>query len=234
MAVLVLVMGESGTGKTSSIRTFEKGEVSVFNIAKKPMPFKNVGDNALTILNVASYREVVGKLQIAKNKSLVIDDAQYLMGFEFFNSLEEKGYEKFTRLGGNFYHLIQTANALDYTKIVYFFMHSEKGEDGFEKAKTLGKLLEDKLTLEGLFTIVLKTVVRADSKGRQEYYFSTCNSGSDRVKSPFGMFDTPLIPNDLKLVDKTIREYYELAPNDAMGKTKDNKAMQKEEVEGIK
>ena len=216
MAVLVLIMGESGTGKTSSIKGFNKGEVSVFNVAKKPMPFRNTGKNALTVLNCSSYREILGKLQLAKNKSIVIDDAQYLMGFEFFNSLEEKGYEKFTRLGGNFYHLIQTANALDATKIVYFFMHSEKNEEGFERAKTLGRLLEEKLTIEGLFTIVLKTVVKADSKGRQEYFLSTCNSGNDRVKSPFGMFENPFIPNDLKLVDKTIRAYYELAPNDAM------------------
>lgn len=218
MAVLVLVMGESGTGKTSSIRTFKKGEVSIFNVAKKPMPFKNIGADAITVLNTGSYREILTKLQLAKNKSIVIDDAQYLMGFEFFNNLEEKGYEKFTRLGGNFYHLIQSANTLGPEKIVYFFMHSEKGEDGFERAKTLGKLLEEKLTIEGLFTIVLKTVVRADSKGRQEYFFSTCNSGSDRVKSPFEMFEAPFIPNDLKLVDKTIRSYYDLAPNDAMAK----------------
>lgn len=231
MAVLVLIMGESGTGKTSSIRTFKKGEVSVFNVAKKPMPFKNVGENALTVLNVAGYREILGKLQLAKNKSIVIDDAQYLMGFEFFNSLEEKGYEKFTRLGRNFYHLIQCANSLDATKIVYFFMHSEKNEEGFERAKTLGKLLEEKLTIEGLFTIVLKTVVRADSKGQQEYFFSTCNSGSDRVKSPFEMFDTQIIPNDLKLVDKNIRSYYEMAPNDVM---RNAEAPKKEIVVGVK
>lgn len=219
MAVLVLVMGESGTGKTSSIRGFNKGEVTVFNVAKKPMPFKNVGGNALTVLNTGGYREILGKMQLARNKSIVIDDAQYLMGFEFFNNLEEKGYEKFTRLGGNFYQLIQTANSLDATKIVYFFMHSERNEDGFERAKTLGKLLEEKLTIEGLFTIVLKTIVKTDNNGKQEYFFSTCNNGNDRVKSPFEMFEAPFIPNNLKLVDKTIRAYYELASNDVIENT---------------
>ena len=91
-------------------------------------------------------------------------------------------------------------------------MHKETSEEGQEKAKTLGRLLDEKLTLEGLFTIVLKSVVQENTTGSLNFYFSTQNSGYDRVKTPMGMFENPLIENDLKLVDEIIREYYELSP----------------------
>jgi len=161
---------------------------------------------------VQGYDELKMKLSKAKNKSLIIDDAQYLMAFEFFGSIEEKGYDKFTRMGKNFYSLVKYASELEKDKIIYFFMHKEISEEGQEKAKTLGRLLDEKLTLEGLFTIVLKTVVQENSGGTLNFYFSTQTTGYDRVKSPMGMFESPLIENDLKRVDEIIREYYELSP----------------------
>lgn len=212
MAVITLIMGDSGTGKTASLRHFTGKEATIFNIAKKPLPFKNIGNEKIPIVEVQGYDELKIKLSKAKNKSLIIDDAQYLMAFEFFGSIEEKGYDKFTRMGKNFYSLVKYSSELERDKIIYFFMHKETSEDGQEKAKTLGRLLDEKLTLEGLFTIVLKTVVQEDTSGALSFYFSTQTSGYDRVKTPMGMFESPLIPNDLKEVDKVIRQYYELSP----------------------
>ncbi|MGP1438490.1 MAG: hypothetical protein ACTTKH_05400 [Treponema sp.] len=213
MATLVLLTGDSGTGKSASLRNFKSKEASVFNVAKKPLPFKNTGSNKLPLVDVNSYEELKLNLKRARNKTLIIDDAQYLMAFEFFGSIEEKGFDKFTRMGKNFYSLVKSASMLEKDKVIYFFMHKEIIEGGQEKAKTLGRLLDEKLTLEGLFTICLKTIVQETSQGNIGYYFSTRNSGYDRVKTPMGMFESPLIENDLKLVDDKIREFYELAPS---------------------
>lgn len=214
MGTLVLVTGESGTGKSASMRTFKGGELSVFNVSTKPLPFKNIGDEKIAVINVAGYEELQKKLELAKNKSIVIDDAQYLMAFEYFGSVEEKGYEKFTRMGKNFFSLIKQASNMENDKIIYFFMHIERDDEGYERAKTLGKLLEEKLTLEGLFTISLKSIIKDDGAGSLNYYFRTKSTGFDRVKTPIGMFEDEYIENDLKKVDKIIREYYGLSEND--------------------
>lgn len=212
MAIITLIIGDSGAGKTASLRHFTGSEATIFNIAKKPLPFKNTGKDKIPLVEVQGYEELKAKLAKARNKSLIIDDAQYLMAFEFFGSIEEKGYDKFTRMGKNFYSLVKYASQLEKEKIIYFFMHKETSEEGQEKAKTLGRLLDEKLTLEGLFTIVLKSVVQEDETGHLNFYFSTQNSSHDRVKTPMGMFENSLIENDLKKVDEIIREYYELEP----------------------
>ncbi len=212
MAIITLIIGDSGSGKTASLRHFTGKEATIFNIAKKPLPFKNTGENKIPLIEVKGYEDLKLKLSKAKNKSLIIDDAQYLMAFEFFGSIEEKGFEKFTRLGKNFYSLIKYSSALEKDKTIYFFMHKERSEEGQEKAKTLGRLLDEKLTLEGLFTIVLKTVVQENGTGGTNFFFATQTSGYDRVKSPIGMFESPLIENDLKKIDNIIRGYYELSP----------------------
>ena len=217
MATLVLIVGDSGTGKTASIRGFEGGEVSVFSAANKPLPFRNSGEKKIYYEHVLGYDDLKSKLRIARNKSIVIDDAQYLMAFEYFSSLNENGFEKYTRMGNNFFTILKIAGQLKSDKIIYFMMHIDRGDNGAEKAKTLGKLIEDKLTLEGLFTIVLKTVVRDRGNGKQGYFFATENSGSDRVKTPMDMFDEALIPNNLKTVDRIIRNYYELPANEIVG-----------------
>ena len=216
MATLVLIVGDSGTGKTASIRGFEGGEVSVFSAANKPLPFRNSGEKKIYYEHVLGYDDLKSKLRIARNKSIVIDDAQYLMAFEYFSSLNENGFEKYTRMGNNFFTILKIAGQLKSDKIIYFMMHIDRGDNGAEKAKTLGKLIEDKLTLEGLFTIVLKTVVRDRGNGKQGYFFATENSGSDRVKTPMDMFDEALIPNNLKTVDRIIRNYYELPANEKL------------------
>ena len=209
MAVIVAVMGESGTGKSTSLRNFQKGEASVINVSKKPLPFRNT----LSVFKTDNYQEVQAMIKRAQAKSVVIDDAQYLMAFEYMHRAKEKGYEKFTDIGANFFNLTQTATALPDDKIIYFLFHIERTKDGNEKCKTIGQLLDEKITLEGLFTIVLKTVVLLDGNNQRQFCFATVNNGSDTVKTPMGMFTEPLIPNDLKVVDTVIREYYGMPEN---------------------
>lgn len=203
MGIPVLILGESGTGKSASLRNFEPEEIVIYNIASKPLPFRKKMPN---VANNATYELI--KKSLAKNtvKSYVIDDSQYLMAFEFFDKAKIKGYDKFTELALNFKELVHyiiknTPNDC----IVYFLHHSETGENGNVKAKTIGKMLDEKLTVEGLFSIVLRTKVVSGN-----YTFITQNSGNDTCKTPMEMFETTEIDNDLKLVDKTIREYYEL------------------------
>lgn len=209
MAVIVAVMGESGTGKSTSLRNFKQGEASVVNVSKKPLPFRNT----LSVLKTDNYQEIQAMIKRAQAKSIVIDDAQYLMAFEYMHRAKEKGFEKFTDIGANFFNLTQTAVTLPDDKIVYFLFHIERTKDGNEKCKTIGQLLDEKITLEGLFTIVLKTVVLLDGNNQRQFCFATVNNGSDTVKTPMGMFTEPLIPNDLKVVDTVIREYYGMPEN---------------------
>ena len=200
MGVPVLILGESGSGKSASMRNFKPGEIGIINVSGKPLPFRN----NLKTVNTDNYEDIVKTIIAAKAKALVIDDAQYLMANEFMRTAKVTGYQKFTDLALNFWKLIQVViNNLPPDKIVYFLAHVERDANGNEKMKTIGKLLDEKITIEGLFTIVLKTVVQD-----RHYQFATQTNGQDTVKTPMGMFDDLLIENDLKMVDSTIREYY--------------------------
>lgn len=201
MAIIVMVYGQSGTGKSTSLRNFKPEDVCIVNVSGKPLPFKNKHKT----FNTDNYMAIDEAIKNAPAKSIVIDDATYLMTGEYMRTAKVSGYQKFTDLALNYYTLVKTAAALPDDKIVYFLGHSDIDSNGNEKFKTIGKLLDEKITLEGMFTIVLKTVV-TDGK----YQFSTRNSGQDTVKTPMGMFNEPLIDNDLAAVDKAIRDYYEL------------------------
>ena len=200
MAIIVMIYGNSGSGKTTSLRNFQAGEMSVFNVSKKPFPFKcNFGH-----LETDDYKIIKEMLVKAQSPSIAIDDATYLIVNEFMRTAKISNFQKFTDMALNFWELIRFCNEkLPPEKIVYFLGHSEQSETGSEKFKTIGRLLDEKVCLEGLFTIVLKTVVQ-DGK----YYFSTQTNGQDTVKSPMGMFQNKYIPNDLKAVDDTIRAFY--------------------------
>ncbi len=203
MGIPVLILGESGSGKTSSLRNFEPDEVGVFNVASKPLPFRK----RLPRLDHADYPIISRTLAKNKCRCYVIDDSQYLMAFELFSRIAETSFAKFTQCAKNFYDLIQLViNNTSEDTIVYFLHHVDKGEDGKLKAKTSGKMLDSQLTLEGLFSIVLMAVT--DGKTHE---FLTQSDGTNTCKSPMEMFEAR-IPNDLKAVDTKIREYYGLNP----------------------
>lgn len=216
MGLPVLIIGESGSGKSTSMRNFQPGELGIINVSRKPLPFRT----SLKCVNTDNYMQIDDTITKAKAKSLVIDDAQYLMANEFMRNAKVNGYQKFTDIALNFWTLVQTVvNDLPDQKIVYFMAHTERDASGNERMKTIGKMLDEKITIEGLFTIVMKTVVQ---DGR--YMFSTQTNGQDTVKTPMGMFDQPLIDNDLRMVDMTIREYYGLPKNINQEENKDENA----------
>ena len=201
MGIPVLILGHSGSGKSASMRNFEPDEVGVFNVASKPLPFRK----KIPKMDGANYGSIIKNLSNPKLKKYVIDDSQYLLCFEMFAKTKETGYQKFTDMALNFYNLIQfIIKQTPPDVIVYFLHHTEVTPEGLTKAKTVGKMLDEKLTVEGLFSIVLMcTTDGANHK------FITQSDGYTTAKSPMEMFETE-IDNDLKYVDTKIREYYEL------------------------
>ena len=205
MGLPTIITGPSGTGKSTSLLNFQWPEVGIINVAGKPLPFRK----HLPIINNAGYPEIYRVLSKPDRKVYVIDDSQYLMAFEGFARAKESGYGKFTDMAVNFYNLIRyISTQTPPDVIVYFLHHSELGDDGVYKVKTYGKMLDSQLCVEGLFSIVLFAGVQGT-----EHYFLTQSDGSNTAKSPMGMFKDVKIPNDLKMVDTTIREYYGMAPS---------------------
>lgn len=201
MGVPVLVLGASGSGKSTSMRNFDESEIGIFNVAGKPLPFRK----KLPKVDNAAYSAIYKVLKEPKLKKYVIDDSQYLMAFESFDHAKETGYGKFTNMALNFRNLIDfIVRGMPTDCIVYMLHHTELSDDGKLKAKTLGKMLDNQLTVEGLFSIVLLCQVEGS-----EHYFITNSDGSNPAKSPMDMFEMK-IDNDLKFVDTTIREYYEI------------------------
>lgn len=215
MGIPVLIIGESGSGKTYSVKNLDPEKVGIFLCEKNRLPFRKqfptykvrnmqrITDNdQVQIIRQSAVIQTV--MKTPKQKIYVIDDSQYIMANEYFDRANEKGYDKFVDIGANFRNLIHMVNnELPDDVIVYFLHHPETDSNtGRVKAKTIGRMLDEKLTLEGCFDIVLHA--RTDGN---EHWFSTQSDGTDTAKSPEEMFPDK-IPNDLALVDRTIREYY--------------------------
>lgn len=202
MGVPVLIMGESGSGKTYSIKNFDPAEVGIFSVEKNRLPFKKDG---FKVVKNAGYSVIMKALTKPTLKRYVIDDSQYLLVNEFFDRAKESGYQKFTDLALNFRNLIHyISRELPDDVVVYFLHHTELDAAGKVKAKTIGRMLDEKLTVEGCFDIVLLTQTEGT-----EHYFITQSDGYTSAKSPEGMFEQK-IPNDLAAVDAAIREYWGL------------------------
>lgn len=209
MATCVMLVGKSGSGKSSSMRNFTHDELALINVNKKPLPFKGKFDSTLESTQYEQIMKAIGQTQ---KKAIVIDDAGYLITSQFMKGhRESKGnsvFELYNSLADNFYTLIKFClERVEDDKVVYFVMHEDKNDFGEIKPKTIGKLLDEKVCIEGLFTIVLRAEC-ADGR----YIFHTKTDGLDVTKTPLGMFDDEVIDNDLKEVDNKIREFYELAP----------------------
>ena len=215
MAIPVLIMGRSGSGKTYSLKNFKPNEVGVISVEKGRLPFRSqikvakipkYGEGtedakSYGAINRAKYAWLMNTIEKVKTKSIVIDDSQYLLVNELFDRAYEKGYDKYTQMAANFRELIHFINELEEPdKIVYFLHHTDTDADGREKAKTIGKMLDEKLTVEGCFDVVIYC---------QDHKFYTQSNGQSTAKSPEDMFELE-IPNDLKAVDVAIREYYGL------------------------
>ncbi len=223
MGQLVYILGRSGTGKSYSLRDFDPTELAVINVEGKILPFR--GSAKIHTVNTDDSGEIETKLaEFAKKyKRIVIDDFQYLMANEFMRRSAEKGYDKFTEIAKHAWTIANMVRDLPQDVIVYILCHTDTDADGNERLKTIGKLLDEKIVLEGMSTIVLKTNV-SDGK----YTFLTQNNGKDTTKSPADMFPSYAIDNNLKYVDDKIRSYYgfegaksdeEMAEADADAKT---------------
>ena len=197
----VLIIGHSGSGKSASLRNLTKEEYSLVNPLAKRLPFK--GGQAG--LESCDYELIKKFIQETPKNIIVIDDSNYLLTMEMMKKAKETGYGKFTDIALNYWKLIEFIKNLDGDKRVYLMSHEEVDENGFVGVKTVGKMLSNQCCVEGLYTIVLRATTE-----NGKYQFQTASLGNDIVKAPMGMFNTPLIDNDLKLVDNTICEYYEI------------------------
>ena len=201
-------MGESGSGKSASLRNFAPNEISVFNVTSKPLPFKQ-GKTKLPKIDNATYADIANALANPNKRAYVIDDAGYLLSFEMFKRANETGYSKFTDMAKNFFDMLDFINTkLPNDIIVYITMHTEDDSEMHRvKVKTIGKMLDQNLKIEGLFSIVLRAVQTEDG-----YKFVTRDDMVSTAKSPIGMWEEDMIDNDLKEVDRVIREYYDMKP----------------------
>ena len=205
MSISTIILGESGTGKTTSIRNLNPDEVALIQVIKKPLPFRSTGWTPYVTDN---WEKIIKAMNLAvKNgrKIIVIDDFQYVMANEFMRRSQERGFDKFTEIGNHAWEIFNVAGTLPDDVRVYLLSHTQESDNGTVKLKTIGKMLDEKITPEGMFTIVLRTIV---SDG--QHFFRTRNSGNDTVKSPIGLFETDIIDNELAFVDKEICNYYSI------------------------
>ena len=205
-SVPVLLIGKSGSGKSASLRNFKKEEIAIANVLGKPLPFKS----DLEAPKVDDYNVILRAIQNTNKKVIVIDDANYLITNEFMGKSSVKGFDKYNEMGNNFFNLINGIKNIDGGKTVYLIMHEDIDDEGNVKPKTIGKLLDDKVNIQGMFTICLRSMF-----DNGNYIFRLKTNGQDCVKTPIGLFDTDQMENDLKLVDEKIREYYELDKNES-------------------
>ncbi|MBQ3429169.1 MAG: AAA family ATPase [Mogibacterium sp.] len=199
MGIGVLILGHSGSGKSTSMRNCTADRFGVVNVQGKPLPFRT----ELKTYNTDNYPDIINALRQSTTPSIVIDDSQYLMSHEYMYRASEAGYGKYSEIGQHFFQLLEAIRKLPDDRIVYMMHHIELDDAGREKAKTVGKMVDNYIVVEGCFSIVLKAIATVDG-----YFFRTKTNGADAVKTPLGMFDEEQIDNDLLLVDNTIRQYY--------------------------
>lgn len=207
MGCPILILGKSGSGKSTSLRNFKHDEVAVVNVMDKPMPFKGKFDSMAATTNYEDVKQLLFKTD---KKAIVIDDFGYMMTNHLMQGKDAGGnkYDLFDDIASKPWNLLEwVRKRLPEDKIVYFIMHEDYNESGGVKPKTIGKMTDDKICLEGLFTVVLRCVFKDD-----KHIFQTHMRGDDVTKSPMGMFEEDEIDNDLRLVDEKIREYYSMKP----------------------
>lgn len=210
MSYACLILGESGTGKTCSLRNLDPKNTLLIQPVRKPLPFRSTGWKEIkqkgdgnNILVCSNPQAIINCMHVSPFDVIVVDDWQYILASMYMAARNVKGFDKFTEIGGAGFDIAKAASELGENKRVYVLAHTTSDEFCNTRIKTLGKLLDDKIVVEGMFTTVLRTHVE---NGR--YLFSTQNSGSDTVKSPMGMFSEQYIENDLAAIDRVICDYY--------------------------
>ena len=213
-----MILGQSGTGKTTSLRNLNPDEVLLIQAVKKPLPFKSKdwvpctkANPTGSILVTDNAQTIVGAMQRTHKPIIIIDDFQYILANEFMrrvldNETGNAAFAKYNEIARNAWDILMCAGKLADSTRVYILAHTQEDDSGRIKAKTIGKLLDEKITIEGLLTIVMRTAVI-----NGQYLFSTQNSGSDTVKTPMDMFEQEHIPNDLAMVDAAVTDYYSLS-----------------------
>lgn len=214
MSNMNIILGQSGSGKTTSLRNLDPTETLLIQVVSKPLPFRsadwklmnkdNPSGSIFRTDNAKVIQKVITSNAVKEGKHIIIiDDFQYIMANQFFKRSDETGFQKYAEMGREIFDLLNELSNLDDDKIIYLLWHTEEDSQGKTKAKTIGKMLDEKLTIEGLFTSVFMAEIN-----NGEHVFRTKNDGRSTVKTPIGMFDEEHIPNDLKLVTETIRDYY--------------------------
>lgn len=212
MSIASLILGQSGTGKSTALRDMDPAQTLLIQTIKKPLPFRGKGwahrsaeNKGGNIFVTDKSDEIISIMRKTLRKVIVLDDFQYMLANEFMRRSEERGFDKFTEIGRHAWDVLSVAGTLADDVRVYVLSHTEEDASGNTKIKTIGKMLDEKITCEGMFTIVLRTDVTDG-----EYTFTTRNNGRDTVKSPMGLFENDRIPNDLAAVDGCIAAFYEL------------------------
>ena len=218
---LIGIVGFTGTGKSTSIKHLDPATTYIINVAKKELPFK--GSEKLYNTEKKNYKEIDDAFEITRLlhvisekaphiKNIVIEDSNYIMGFNMVARAMEKGFEKFSIMARDMVELFREARKLRDDLKVFYFTHPEAVEDAGEvvvyKIKTAGKLLDNQINLEGLFTVVLYTYVEETKDGKSKYHLLTNRHRKFPAKSPDGMFEELMIPNNLQLVSESIDNYY--------------------------
>jgi len=217
MSIATMVLGESGTGKSTSLRNLDPAHTLLIQAVKKPLPFRSKDWKPATKENPSGSvfvsdesAKIVAAMNRTQKEIIIIDDFQYILANEFMRRVTDQevgnsAFAKYNEIARHAWDILMAASSLPENKRVYIMSHSNTDELGKTKIKTIGKLLDEKIVLEGLVTIVLRTNVM-----NGEYYFTTKNSGSDTVKTPLGLFEDDMIGNDLSVVDAAIYAYYGL------------------------
>lgn len=211
MSVATFILGQSGTGKSTSLQNLDPSKVLLIQTIRKPLPFRSANWKPLTkeggtVFVTDKAQTICDAINRTQREIIIIDDFQYMMANEFMRRTAERGFDKFTEIGRNAWDVINAATQAADNKRVYILSHTEQSESGSTKIKTIGKMLDEKITLEGMVTICLQTAIV-----NGQHIFMTQNNGNNTVKSPIGLFASEHIPNDLAAVDAAIVEYYGLA-----------------------
>lgn len=219
MSIATLILGESGTGKSTSLRNLNPEDVLLIQAVRKPLPFRSTGWKPVikgeggSVYSTDESSHIVAAMRRTTKPIIIIDDFQYVLANEFMRRVTDvesgnAAFAKYNEIARHAWDVLMQASTLEDHKRVYILSHTSTDDFGKTKIKTIGKLLDEKIVLEGLVTIVLRTVV-ANGK----YLFSTKNSGADTVKSPIDLFADDQIENDLKQVDSAICAYYNIENN---------------------